>query len=1008
MPGIGLGIGVGIAEVVGGSKGPRPKLDLKFASTLSLTSSSGITPSFSRASSGTYFGSDGLLKYAPLNLCLYSEDITNGWSAYQAGYTANQPGPFGTNTAAKIAPSANGTYSPSVYRIQSLSSATYTLSCYVKAAGVNFAKIGLYSTSPTTRDVGAIFNLTNGTYVGSGSINAFDSTSITNIGNGWYRVSGTFTGNIGNFGAGPSGPTDQSYSGNTNDGILFFGAQVEASSSAGAYVKTTNAANSAPRFDHTYNGTSWVSRGLLVEEQRTNLAQYSEDFTNAFWTLNTCTISANAISSPDGSTTADRVVEHSGSATLAGPFTQSGISTTSGTTYTATSFVKANGRNILIQYFQSLTFPSTGRIAWFDLQNKTTQVQSGVTASIDDVGNGWLRIRSTATANATGASGFGILTTDSMGSLTGYTGNGTSGFYIWGAQMESGSFPTSYIPTTSASSTRSADVCQITGSDFSSFWNASEGSFAIEFDKISVGNLSNFAFKANSTSTGDNINHQHSSGIDYSRVFYSGSPSAIDYGTSSAVGVVAKFAYGFSSSGYAGTKNGGAVQTRAITTIGTGHDHLMIGCGGSSASPADAWNGHIARLRYFNKRLTDKQLEDLCRPEDQLKLDLKFSENLSLTPVVGPTPSFSRASTGMYFNSSGVLTSAAINTPRFDHTFDGTSWISKGLLIEEQRTNVCLWSEDFNNAAWTDVAGRTIYLDAATAPDGNTTADRIILTGSGYSLQKRAYTTTGNHTFSVWLRASSPTVVCIRISNDAGSQSYVVNCNVTTSWQRFSVTGNWSSNPVNFYAGFDQRVVVGGPGASADFFAWGAQLELGSFSTSYISTTTTSVVRSADVCQITGTDFSGFYNQSEGSTVADFDVIGENTATAGSFGMVYQLDDNTLNNRIVNIGYETSAGPTNLGPGIFVSTGGAAQANLYGSDQPVNAQVKCGFGWKANDFALSVNGSAVVTDASGTVPTVTQLNLGRRLTDGYLNGHISRLRYYAIRLPNRLLIAKSQ
>lgn len=780
--------------------------------------------------------------------------------------------------------------------------------------------------------------------------------------------------------------------------------------STGTYFNSsgvlTSAAINAPRFDHTYNGTSWISRGLLVEEQRTNLAQRSEDFTNAFWTKSTCTISSNSLASPDGNTTADLVVEQTGTVN-AGIYTQTGVSVTSGTTYTATSYVKANGRNILIQYFQSNTFPSSGRIAWFDLANKTTQVQSGVTASIDDVGNGWLRIRTTATATASAASGYGTLTVDAMGSTGGYTGNGSSGFYIWGAQLEAGSFPTSYIPTTSSPVTRSADVCQITGSDFSSFWNASEGSFAVEYDQIGQTNNASRSVVLFGTSNGSGsyaCYYEDYLGNEYWKNYTTDYSLAIG---PTSVGQVNRFAGCVKTNDVAATRNGSAVLTDTSTTIKTGQVALGIGCVADTA-PSTFWNGHIARLRYFNKRLTDKQLEDLCRPEDQLKLDLKFSENLSLTPVVGPTPSFSRASTGTYFNSSGVLTSAAINAPRFDYSYDGTNWISKGLLIEEQRTNSLTHSQDATQAIWVKRNG-SISSNFALAPDGTMTADKLIPSAASTDFYFNGATTAATSTLSVFAKAAGYDVIRLQydlsqsatfnltsgtVTGTSGSSTGTI-INVGGGWYRCILTSTAVQVGTNYpifainNASFD--------GTSGVLF-WGMQSESGAaFPTSYIPTTTTSVVRSADVCQITGTDFSGFYNQSEGSIVLEYSLTSTNGNPTVNF---LRIADAPPGNQSWETGIRLST--NSYFADVYNILSGGYQAQLSGTFTGSLAG-KTAFAARANDFAASFNGGTVATDTSGVMPV--------NIANMYIyanNNHIARLRYYAIRLPNRLLIAKSQ
>lgn len=380
-------------------------------------------------------------------------------------------------------------------------------------------------------------------------------------------------------------------------------------------------------------------------------------------------------------------------------------------------------------------------------------------------------------------------------------------------------------------------------------------------------------------------------------------------------------------------------------------------------------------------------------------LDINFRDYKTFSSAIGPTASFSRASTGTYFDETGVMRTAAVNTGRINHVYNGTSWVCKGGLIEEQRTNLLTNSEDFNHASWDQVSGRTIFTDAASAPDGNTTADRIQLTSGGYFYSRKAYSTTGNHTFSIYLRANSNTTAFIRLSNDAGTQQATLSCSVTTVWQRFSVTVNWTSNPSYWYAGIDQRSAVGGPGASCDVFAWGAQLEAGAFATSYIPTTSAAVTRSADVMQITGSDFSGFWNGTEGSFAVEYDRIGY---ASGAYPPI-------------NYAYKTSSpggdviawtGNNNAGGGeSFWVAATSFQAQIVaGSMLAAGVAGKIAACYKVNDFAATLNGAAAVTDNSGSLPTVDAMAIGRN-GDGsaYGNCHIARLRYWNTRLDNGTL-----
>ena len=453
--------------------------------------------------------------------------------------------------------------------------------------------------------------------------------------------------------------------------------------------------------------------------------------------------------------------------------------------------------------------------------------------------------------------------------------DGSSGYLIYGAQVEAGAFPTSYIETgtSGSSTTRSADVCQITGSDFSGFWNGTEGTLAFDADGFSTSTDNQFITSISSGSVSNSINLVRSNANDVTGVGSSVlAGGVLQEAMNAAAGTMpsnisCKLSFAYKANDFAQSVNSAAVTTDTSGSIPT-VSQMVIGNAGWTTGPL---NGHIARLRYFNKRLPNATLQQLSDPDPTL--NLQFALNKTLTPVAGPAPSFSRASTGTYFNASGVLTSASINTPRFDHVYSGGQWVSKGLLVEEQRTNISLNSEDISNIYWNSFSGQTVTSDQAVAPDGTNTADRLQIAGTGWFGRQNNYLT-GTYTYSVWLKSDSPTQVLMRFTDNAGTYTVAQLVNVTTTWQRFSLTQTFGAGSFTYlFWGFDQRSVVGGPGTACNVYAWGIQVESGSFPTSYIPTTSSSVVRSADVCQITGTSFNWMWNQGEGSVAAEFDYL---------------------------------------------------------------------------------------------------------------------------------------
>lgn len=406
-------------------------------------------------------------------------------------------------------------------------------------------------------------------------------------------------------------------------------------------------------------------------------------------------------------------------------------------------------------------------------------------------------------------------------------------------------------------------------------------------------------------------------------------------------------------------------------------------------------------------------------------LDLDFASRLSLTSTSGITPSFSRASTGTYFTSSGVLTTAAINAPRFNHVYNGSSWVSKGLLIEEQRVNYVKYANDLSTN-WTNEAGATREYNSIVSPDGGTNATKVNVAVSDYSgIYQTPLLNAGSAIYTYSIFAKKGTKDWLWILNTAGAGGTSTNFNISNGtigtvnsgysatitncgngWYRCTLTTT-TSTPSWFQFGFSDANNSITPASTGYSYVYGAQIELGSFATSFITNNSaSSVTRSADVCQITGTDFSGLWNASEGSIAFEADALNPNsTATSQT---VYSADDGVGSTNSI---YALRSGST-LGSDYLVLsyTAGVEKINFSTAAGfwPVNDSFKSAIGFRLNDTAQSSKGLAVVTDTNCTVPTgLTQLTIGRLSYTGGtgfpINGHIARLRYFNTRLTNSQL-----
>jgi hypothetical protein len=238
-------------------------------------------------------------------------------------------------------------------------------------------------------------------------------------------------------------------------------------------------ASGVPRLDYPAAGGC---PSLLVEPAATNLLLRSEEFDNAYWTKTLSTITANATTAPNAAVTSDKFIEDT--STGAHRLQSSFLTIASGAVHTFSVFAKKSERTKL------RLFDVIINSGWdFDIDNGTLLAQYGVapiTPKIENYGDGWYRCSITFTSTSTNARfAFDLLNDAGNNS---YLGNGTSGLFLWGAQAETGSVATSYIPTVAATATRNADVISKTG--VSGFIGQTQGTIYAEVDFSRAGKTS--------------------------------------------------------------------------------------------------------------------------------------------------------------------------------------------------------------------------------------------------------------------------------------------------------------------------------------------------------------------------------------------------------------------------------------------------------------------------------------------------------------------------------------
>jgi hypothetical protein len=355
----------------------------------------------------------------------------------------------------------------------------------------------------------------------------------------------------------------------------------------------TSAAVDEARFD--YNPSTLAAQGLLIEESRTNLLLQSADFTTT-WTQTNVTITANSTASPDGGTNGDTLLINVAGATTS----QTSQSFTAGSTITVSVFGKKNASNFL-------RFEVGGLVnCWFDLNTGVTGTNSAGSGnvlfsakSIQAISNGWYRCILTVTTTTITTLGVNIFATNTDNSSSSIN----SSIFLWGAQVEAGAFPTSYIPTTTTALTRSADVASV--NTLSPWYNASAGTLYAEFTARLNVTQTPVTF---SGAAGVGYRIRKSGTNQYVAVLRDGATKDIAITPSPALteGQIIKVALGVKVNDCALSGGGQAVATQTSFSPMPTITDVNLGFTGTDGF---ALNGWFRRFTYYPRRLSNADLQ---------------------------------------------------------------------------------------------------------------------------------------------------------------------------------------------------------------------------------------------------------------------------------------------------------------------------------------------------------------------------------------------------------------
>jgi hypothetical protein len=393
---------------------------------------------FTRSSGATRVGPNGYIEKVRTNYILQSNTFSS-WSLEGGTITGGFSDPDGGLTAYKYVQTTGGLYS----NIAATDSLPKITSIYLKSVDGTSYNVNLSN--------GSAGNITTATVTPTWQrfTNA-DTAASTRLALYIYAI-----GNVG--------------------GVMVWHPQAEYGDVATDYIPTTTTAVTVgpvaniPRLD--YFGDNCPK--LLLEPQRTNDVFNNTALNN--YTATRATWGVNVAISPTGDQDAEKLIEDTTASNS--HFFSIGANYISGTAYTWSIYVKADGRDeMVLQAGNQSVLPLN---CLFNLSTQTVSNLGSGTAAIIDAGNGWYRlVVRNVVALSTAGTNFSLFLR-SGGSFN-YTGNGTSGVLVWGVQREVGAYETSLIPTLSTSVTRNADAASKTGA--SSFIGQTEGTLFAEVD----------------------------------------------------------------------------------------------------------------------------------------------------------------------------------------------------------------------------------------------------------------------------------------------------------------------------------------------------------------------------------------------------------------------------------------------------------------------------------------------------------------------------------------------
>lgn len=1093
----------------------KPSLDFNFATDkaytrdktnlngMYITSRNGPPLSFYRNSAATFIDSDGLIKYAPENLLLYSESFSApSWVINDANINVNATTAPNTIIGAdKLVETATNAQHLLAQNIGTVAiGMSYTLSVYAKAGERTNIALTSYGES-----LYAVFNLTEGTVTQGGS-----AAIIAAAGNGWYRCSATFTktNTNGLFYLLPWTSTN-SYLGTAGSGVYIWGAQVERGNIAQTYLSTSSAVNTLAEnlilYPNTFAGSYWDKTAAVSVTDNNVIGPFSVSITDA-----------TKLTETTGTTVWRHIHDLTGN-----------FAPVSGQTYTMSIYVKDDATwssNYLQLAFWSAGFGNSA-FKNYDIVNKTvsTFIQDGATniiaSGIDTLSNGWMRIWATSTATATGLSGFQLAFVPALtagrttvASTAQYTRTSVyQSIYIYGAQVVVGNATASLAWPSSAAvygPRFDHDPAPLTTVNFYGVSATTGENLFLNSSDITSSGSQELVYSTWATATGVPTAYSiESGGINYSvnaSIGILGAESSFmllkvltvnGNGTVLTVEPVAAFpGAGYSTGVKSSAGGGGTGFTLNITAVSTllklnadtaassnhrfdqattsllsrssvmtvsayvkagEYSGFAIGQGNGNVSVAFSLlsSGSVTyadTVNGWSGTVTAPDSDGFIRCSATLKSSTYITTSGGrVNFFIGIAGAYSTSNTGNFIYTvipigpkSGIyIKNIQIESNLRATDYNATSGSAivgsllssntkrcKGLLIEESRTNTVINSYDLvtnrNHVDSTTTAG---YL----APDNSLHGTKLVTHNTkieGRLYLNQAYTNNAKHTFSIYLKAGELTTANIWFDAQAnvvadgsyyGAATNIDLINGTAAntavkvtpagngWYRCSVSATLLGSG-NIQLGIRTVLSTASDGTKG-IYVWGPQLEVGITASSYIPTAASEMIRAADFAGISGTDFTKFYNNSEGTFVMSADASRMNTVTASSSIVETKA--------ILHIGksgiYEGISGITNYATNTLTSVYGVIKEGTFTDERFSSGLItntspfKAALSLKSGNNAMCFNGALAITSA---VPLLLPTNydslrfydIGNNAT-AHPTMWVSTLQYYPVRKTNQFM-----